>query len=201
MPRADLSILVLTLPDRAAFLTRLLGRLQPQVVPQVELLIATDEGEVTIGEKRNRILDASQGRYVCYVDDDDLVAPNYVAEILGAIQQAPDCVGFKTKRHVDGKAYGEAVHSIRYTKYVERYSRGFRSCLYERTPNHFNPVRRELAEQVRFQPWNCGEDRDYSTRLRPLLQTEVFVDQYLYEYYYRSRNTREHERVNRDQPH
>lgn len=193
-----LSILIPTIPDRADLLARLLARLEPQLVPSVEILLASDSGERSIGQKRNEMLDAAEGEYICFCDDDDLVAEDYIARILSALESRPDVVGFKLRRYVNGALRGEAIHSMRYTE--NRNLPSGDGEFFERMPNHLNPVRRELVLAVRFPPINQGEDTDYSKRLRPMLRTEAFIDAHLYDYLYRSPSRRQHELTNKARP-
>lgn len=183
MPK--LSILICSLESRAAQLAELLGTLSPQLTDDVELLIDVDNGEVPIGRKRNSLLNNAKGDFVCFVDDDDQVSPEYVSRILTALESEPDCVGFKLLFYVNSQNKGRAIHSLRFQAYGQKRIHGITE--YERTPNHLNPIRREIAVSVGFPELNRGEDTDFAVRVRPLLETEVFVDEFLYHYLYRSR--------------
>jgi hypothetical protein len=183
-------ILILTIPSRAEFLKTLMERLQPQLVPGVEVVTALDDGDVTIGAKRQSLIENATARYVCFVDDDDLVAPDYVARVMNIINRddAPDVVGFKLRHYIDGKLAGIAVHSYGAAGIaIQVPHRGVRR--HERLPNHLNPVRRELALAVGYKDRNTGEDGDFAQRLAKLRPRprEEFVDHHLYEYLYRSR--------------
>ena len=151
--------------------------------PAVRVLIRSeDRHEMTTGFKRNLLLDdAEDSRAVCFIDDDDSVHPGYLPSILNALDSRPDVVGFKARRFVEGRQIGEAIHSIRYKKSQTVAIGDW--IRYERVPNHLNPVRTELARGVRFKDITYGEDHDYANRLRPLLKTEKFIDNYLYDYY------------------
>lgn len=194
MAQPSLSILILTLECRQTLLTRLLSGLAPQITDEVELLVSCDNGNEPIGAKRQRLLQQSTGRYVCFIDDDDVVAPEYCRLLLDAIKANPDCVGFQVARWHDKQYLGIATHSI--TIAEEGETKRFREeWQFRRWPNHLNPIRATLARSVGFQPWNYGEDRDYAKRLRPLLKTEQFVEVVLYHYLLRSREQREGEIV------
>jgi len=180
-----LSILICHLAGRAAELVELLDVLQPQVSAYgdaVEIIIETDIGQATIGAKRNRLLDKAQGEYVAFVDDDDLVSEDYVERILAALEHRPACVGIEGV-YTQGRQRGRPrrfVHSIRYDRW---YSEGTGDAeVFYRPPNHLNPVARDLAATVRFADRSHGEDHDYSMRLRPLLQSEQFVEGPMYFY-------------------
>lgn len=181
----SLSILILSINSRADLLARLLETITPQLTPEVELLTLIDNGEKSIGAKRNELLDKSTGRYVCFVDDDDLVADDFVASITNAIKLDPDAVGFRLAYSVDGRYQADAIHSIRNRKWETVIRDGKR--VYLRTPNHLNPVRREIALRHRFPELNHGEDREFSQRIMPDISTEVFIDCVMYQYLYRSK--------------
>ena len=82
-----LSILICTLKGRDEYLNRVLQVLEPQKTDDVEILIESDERQMTIGQKRNKLLDRAIGDYICYVDDDDLVSVDYIEKILNFYQQ------------------------------------------------------------------------------------------------------------------
>lgn len=182
-----LSILVCTIPSRAGYLARLLSGLAPQIAPGAELLIASDAGEVSIGAKRQRLLEQARGEFVVFIDDDDTVADNYVARLLGAIRAHPDvdCVTFRSQRYCDGAYEAECIYSLanRTNDGCEERD-GVRT--YIRFPYHVTPVRRELALQVGFEELDHREDTDFAERLRPRLRSEVHLDDPLYTYWWRS---------------
>ena len=164
--------------------------------PGVQALALEDEGELTIGEKRQSLLASATAEYVCFIDDDDLVSTDYVRRIYAALTATdpPDVVGFRL-RYFEGAAMaGVAIHSYRAAEIPAHAPPGCHRQ--ERIPNHLNPVRRELALRVGYKRLNFGEDADYSKRLSELKPREVFIDGYLYDYIFRHPDTRRHERTN-----
>lgn len=190
-----LSILMPALKCREALRLRLMEILQPQLDSRVELLVDLDDGETCIGEKRNRLLLKARGEYVCSIDDDDLVPRDYVSRILHAVESGRDCIGFKVRRFSDGQDIGYSVNSLA-AQFYHKDPLGDGRSLYWRTPNHLNPIKRELAQRCRFPHQNFGEDAAFAKQVHPLLKTEVFLDECLYEYYYRTPMQRTGERVN-----
>ena len=171
-----LSILIASLECRAAPLAELLAELHRQIFQNadpwaVEIHIARDAGAQNVGVKRDALLRRARGRYVCFIDDDDMVAHTYIQDILDAGRAEPnaDCVVFAGRLEVDGRYVGPFDYSIAHRRYYQTANR------YYRTPNHLCPVKRELALAVGFAPLNCGEDTDYARRLYPLLKTEASV--------------------------
>ena len=172
----QLSILIPSLHRRHNMLSALLKELHRQIFTlenpwQVEIHVALDSGEKTVGEKRDCLLRQARGNYIAFIDDDDMVADSYITDILHAIRIAPDahCVVFAGRLEVDGVYAGPFDYSIAHKKYHQIGNQYFR------TPNHLCPVKRELALHVGFKAINCGEDTDYAVRLYPWLQTETSI--------------------------
>ena len=69
-----LSVLTCSLKSRSQVFKRLENILKKQIfnTNQVELLANIDNGEKTIGCKRNELLNAAKGQYVVFIDDDDI---------------------------------------------------------------------------------------------------------------------------------
>jgi glycosyltransferase involved in cell wall biosynthesis len=177
-PSHKLSILIPSLHSRKAVLDELLAVLNPQKVDGVEVVVVPDEGQMSIGQKRNMLLTQSKGEYVAFVDDDDMVPTDYVARILKALETNPDCTSL-TGKIVFSDGYSRPfIHSLRYDRWIDDHQ----GKVYYRPPNHLNAVRREIAVRVGFPPWNSGEDRYFSHHIRPLLKREEWIDGTLYEY-------------------
>lgn len=98
-----LSILIPTLPFRSQYLNRLLNELHHQITNNklnndIEILIFLDEFEHTIGEKRNILCQKSNGKYVLYCDDDDMVSSDFCKTIIDSLRyNSPDHLCFKQK--------------------------------------------------------------------------------------------------------
>ena len=176
-----LSILILTVPGREEKLEKLLSILNPQVTKDVEIVIEFDERVLSVGEKRNRALDRAQGRYICFVDDDDMVSPNYVKHILWIIGNTDvDCCALTGEITLNGGMPQKFIHSLKYKTWYEE-GEG-RDKIYYRNPNHLNVVKREIARRVRFIDISTGEDADYSKRLLKHLTVQGEIDPTLYYY-------------------
>ena len=186
MNAPKLSILICTLTARASLLAELMAVLQPQCVGQpVEVLTDEDNGEISIGTKRQHLLMRAQGEFVAYVDDDDLVSPTYVRDILEALARTPGATNCSLIGHLvqPGQQTLEFKHSTLYIEWATI------NGLYVRPPNHLNAVRRDLALQAGFTDVSWGEDKDYSMRLVNLqcLTVEAEVSNVLYIYRCRPR--------------
>jgi hypothetical protein len=184
-----LAILVPTLRSRRELLRRMMDRFQPQMSDRIGIWTLEDGGTETTGRKRQRLLETVDAPYVCFFDDDDVPAPTYCRDILDAIDGGVDVVGFKVRYFKDGFLEGRSIHSLASKSWSEGVGPdGLVSYL--RTPNHLNPIRREIALAVGYKSITLGEDADYSRRLFDRFgksMKEFFIDKFLYDYLYRTR--------------
>lgn len=181
-----LSILICTLPERNDSLINLKAQLYGQIIlsklkNEVEVIVLMDSGKMSIGEKRNKLLGMATGKYVCFIDDDDLVHENYVKLIVDAVKEAPDVVNIHLKHFLDGKFFGDTIHSLAYSKWINRENKDGTWNFY-RNPNHLNPVKHELALKAGFPAISDGEDKAYSMKLLKYLKTSATIDEPVYFY-------------------
>ncbi len=177
-----LSILIRTIVGREDKFNMLFHRLQCQSYAEneVEFLIEKDNKELSTGLKAQKLLERAKGKYVVFIDDDDMVHIEYIPKILAAIKNKPDCIGFLVECHnLPGRM---AAVSNRFEKW-ESNKYGFD---YVRTIHHLCPIKREIALQIGYKDIRCGEDADYSLRLKQsgLLKTEEFINEVMYHYLY-----------------
>lgn len=182
-----LSILILSLNRRKHYLNKLKNILEPQLNDNVEVLYSIDDGEKSIGTKRNELLNDAIGDYICFVDDDDLISNDYVEKILKATETNPDTIGIHLLHKEDGILRGLTYHSLKYDKWWDEPNKNNPTLKnYYRNPNHLNPVKREYAIQVGFPEINNGEDRWYSQNILKFLKTEEYIETPIYEYLVRT---------------
>lgn len=174
--KMKLSILIASLVEREHYLKRILSILESQLTPDVELVVEIDNREITIGAKRQKLLERAKGDYVCHVDEDDIIPPYYVSEILKVIESEPDCVAINGIVTVGGKNPVPFYHSIKYDSWFSK------EGIFYRCPNHINPVKRELALIAGFEDFKSGTDHGFSMRLRPLLKMETIIENCFYYY-------------------
>ncbi len=178
-PMHKLSILIPSLEERKPKLEQLKAELANQIGKRnVEVLSLSDNRQMSIGQKRNMLLTQSTGEYVAFVDDDDTVSPDYIEKVLNALTKNPDCSSL-TGEIVFSDGYSRPfIHSLRYTQWIDDHE----GKVYYRPPNHLNAVRRAIAVQVGFPPWNSGEDRSFSMGIRHYLKKEEWIEGVIYNY-------------------
>jgi len=164
-------------------LARLKGILEPQMTNEVEVLVSIDNGEMSIGGKRNKLLKESKGEYVCFIDDDDIVSDDYIPQILAGCDTGVDCISFRTIYKLNDGIPNTVYNSLQITEWwdcADPKTPGAK--IYFRCPQHLTPVKREFALNTLFPETNMGEDHAYSQKLTPQLKTEYVIPKPLYFY-------------------
>lgn len=184
------TIAVLTIPERKLLLERLLARLKPQLNDQIVLKIY-DDTVATVGAKRQKALDECKTSYINFIDDDDLVPSYYVSKLLDKLKYLPDGVGFRGIITSNNIKPVEFVHRAG-LKYIDKVFRSSDCYIFHRPLNHLNPVKTEIAQQIGFKDWWTYSDKDYSVRMAEsgLITDDVFIDEFLYFYQYRTKNVK-----------
>jgi glycosyltransferase involved in cell wall biosynthesis len=181
-----LTILIPTLPDRKEFLDRLMTKIQDQATDEIEVMI-DDDTIATTGAKRNRLIDQCETEWCVFIDDDDLIADDYIEKHLRILRNYPktDAIGFKGKITTNGRNSQDFIIKVG-LNYVEDKSTG--KTVYLRPINHICVIRTEIARKVRFPDLIFAEDYDYAIRLAEsgLIKDHEFIDEFMYYYLYRS---------------
>lgn len=179
-----LSILIPTVKEREHEFDSLWWDLVLQIQDYrdlVELGYLCDNKEMTIGEKRNKLYDMATGLYSIQIDDDDQMAPGWVAKVIKAMKTKPDCITYQEKCIIDGK-YFSSNHSLRYGDWWEKVD-GFD---YVRTPFMKDVIKTEICKSVLVPHTRFGEDHAWSRLLKPHLSSEVHIDEEIYHYIHNS---------------
>lgn len=183
------TILVPTIGQREDLFMRLMNVLTPQLDAYgggVRVLAWRNNGAPSLGHIRDGLVRAAGSEYVSFVDDDDLVPNYYVSEIMSALRERPDHVGFQLDYSTDGVGHEIVDHSIRHG----RWHRGYDGQLL-RDLTHIDPIRRDLAMWGSFvtnRP-HRAEDRHWVKQVRQHIATEVYIDKIMYYYLWRQDTT------------
>jgi glycosyltransferase involved in cell wall biosynthesis len=181
-----LSVCIATIPERAEMFSALLDVLGRNYTLWQLIIDDRPRGTVSIGAKRQAMVEECTGDYIVHLDDDDIVPPDYIATILKALESNPDCVGHFEL--VEG--HGPIPLIAKWTKDAPGWVSGAQAMrqkvAYLRTPFHKTPIRADIVRAIGFKDMHFGEDKDFSDRLRQarLIKTEVFIPRVLYTYRY-----------------
>ena len=165
-------------------LTALLAELNRQIIENgyekdVEILVDDDDKKF-LGTKRKEMLSKAQGLFTCAIDDDDWISENYVRLIVEAIKNNPTVDNLKINGiiTIDGENPKKWIISCHFEDWFEE------EGVYYRTPNHICPIKTELVRIAGFDEVAWGEDYPFSQRIKPLVKSEVEIEEPLYFYQY-----------------
>lgn len=151
---------------------------QANMFEGVEVLALVDNKKRTVGAKRNDLINIANGAYVAFVDDDDMVEHNYVGLLLAKIKSGVDCIVFDAVRYVNRIADKRVKYGIQYRKDSED------SECYYRIPNHLMCIKRSIALSTPFKNISFGEDAQWAREILYKIQTQEYIPEVLYHYYY-----------------
>jgi hypothetical protein len=152
---------------------------------RVEIRVACDNREKSVGTKRDELLKSAKGKYVSFVDDDDDLTDAYFEDALACIQG-----GFHVCRLRGQMSEYTFTHSID-NKLNEPMARG---DVFLRPPNHLNVMLTDMANFVSFREATYGEDLDWAIRVAKtgFLRTEYQSDDTRIHYIYNLGNRKVH---------
>lgn len=181
-PKYEWAILIPTIPSRKNMLKNLHAALRKQIEQnnlkdKVKVVILSDNEKMSIGAKRNKLLEMANSKYVSFIDDDDTVSADYVFRLYDLLKEEPDAIEFyATFKN------GETRLPITFSHKIKDYQQD--SSGFYRPIGHLNVINRTIAMQIGFDDTSNGEDRKFSETLakRGLLEKIEKADDFLYLY-------------------
>ena len=184
-----LSVLMPTIPERYEMFSRLRLAVELQikktykihpVLGMVEIIYDQGkkykDGGPSIGQKRQALLEKAKGDYVCFLDDDESIAPNYVEELLRLCYENPDIGTFSSISKLDN-FWCVVIMSLEH----EQNQQVFPGIVL-RKPWHICPVKREIALNAKFPDSNYGEDWVWSEEVLKGCKEEKNTKAILHQY-------------------
>jgi glycosyltransferase involved in cell wall biosynthesis len=171
----DFSILIPTLHSRKKLFDKVLSEVQRQIneitEAKIEVLYEVDNRELTLGAKRNLLISRASGTYCCFVDDDDIISPNYLKTFLPMLEDDYDCASIVGAYYHNGNFIKLFYHSLDVKEWYETDDR------YWRSPSPLNMIKTEICKKVQYADIRDTEDHEFSKRLitSGLLQKEYKI--------------------------
>lgn len=190
-----ISICIPTIYGREHSFNLLLSEIENQIIncnakDKVEIIIEKDNKEISIGQKRNNMYLKCKGKYSVHIDDDDMISPDYVEQILKAAESNKDCITYIENCNIDGYQ-SKSLFTLTFSNWMDLMS-PINGCIRVRTPFFKTPIKTELCKLVKVNDMRYAEDIDFSERIYPLLKSEEFINKEMYFYQYKKtdHNTR-----------
>ena len=147
---------------------------------QVEMIIDCSkrflEGGKSIGEKREGLKLLAKGDYVCFLDDDEDVSPDYVETLLRLCNENEDVCTF---RNISKLANNWALIDMSIYNSNEQLNP---DRITKREPWHICPVRNDYAQLYSFTDLNYGEDWMWFKNVLNHCKTEAKTDKIIHQY-------------------
>lgn len=185
-----LSILIPTIPDRAAMFNNLWRELWEQrealseqhpSLSSVEILYDQSApfllGGPSIGKKRTDLVNAAKGVYLAFLDDDESIAPNYVESLVRLCLQGADVVTFRAMAKL--KDFWGIVDMRLVYKVNDQMTPEY---TVRRPPWHTCPVKSKYAKLYEFNDKNNAEDFEWMEKVLRHCTTEAHTDKILFQY-------------------
>lgn len=178
------TVMILSIPSRIEkYYLPLQAHLEKQIKDgSVEVLTLIDNKSMTIGEKRQALLNAARGRWMGFLDDDDMVSDDYVESLTKAMLENPaDVITFDQHCSVNGEEFNV---NFRIGNPHEPFVPGSGIPVIKRPPYHMCFWRSKIAKNIPFRPSSYGEDLDWVMRMIPYVTSETHLDKVLHHYRY-----------------
>src|SRR5882757_8652746 len=182
MSQPILSVLIPTVIGRERSFGSLIDEFRSQIgaydlFDVVEVMVARDNKEITIGKKRENLYKFAKGLYSVQWDDDDFIHPKGLQLIVDALKSNPEipCVTYKESCMMNG-IYKSSNHSITYFQWMDN-SDGYD---YVRCPFYKDVIRTDIARLVPFPDIRYNEDEQWSMALREFLNAEIHINEEVY---------------------
>lgn len=177
-------IMICSIPHRDRTMHELLAELDTQMQPGVGVITFRDNLQTQYGAKIAAMIAYSDADYVSCIDDDDLVAPDFIRRVQAALEEKPDYVGFRVRFTADGDLQKTVEHSLRHRVWETR------EDMIVRDIAQFNPIRRELALLGTWEGGYAAEARwANEVRASGKCVTEAFIADEMYYYRHQGGDT------------
>jgi glycosyltransferase involved in cell wall biosynthesis len=195
MNEIKLTIGIPSIPSRIRIgLEPLISKLQSQIKDRkdVEILSILDNKCMSIGRKRQALFQLAQGKYSCILDDDDDVYPNFIEEVLSAIEKNDvDVITYEQEADIDGKILYviPSIHNVTKETSSPVYDEKTSRWIIKRRPWHWCCWKNSIRKRSFFTNSNWGEDGLFAEMATSFSKTEFFIPKPLVKYVFRQSAT------------
>lgn len=157
----DVSFLIPTISGRENSLLTLqtsihekMSRLAPEIRYTIDL--AYDNRSMSIGLKRQALLQGAKGKYSAFIDDDDDITDAYIEDLVQTIRGSYHVM--RLRGRIEPYTFNHSLDiSLNSPMAIEE--------VFVRPPNHLNPILSDVAKLINFNDAMRGEDLDWTLRM------------------------------------
>lgn len=188
-----LSILIPSIPKRYGILAKLAGELYKQKLymqtfhsslGEIEIIVDGSErfldGGLSIGKKREKLVTEANGKYLCFLDDDEQIAPNYLETLVRLCIQDKDVCTFRSLAKLDN--YWTVINME--LGFMNEDATPIR--VVNRNAWHVCPVKSKWAKLHTFDDINYGEDWKWFEQVLKHCETQAHTDAVIHSYQHSS---------------
>jgi len=157
----DWSVLIPTMPGREESFRALVSSIHEKIARicpdiRVEMCVAFDNRETSIGMKRQHLLTQAKGKYLSFIDDDDEITDAYIEDLYETIR------GSYSVMRLRGR-----IDPYTFTHSLENPITGMMASgeVFLRPPNHLNPMMTDIARFIPYKDAFRGEDLEWTLRM------------------------------------
>lgn len=173
-----LTIAIPTIQQRKDIFNELLLELKRQSEPygdEIEIIWLSDNKEITIGAKRQKLNDMAKGKYVVQWDDDDWIHQQGIDMIMSHIRSDIDVISYNYSCDIginNGTNYNRDVSIEHNNKLIDD--------VFYVTPDCKNPIKKEIIDKVKFRDSSWSEEFYFKIEIQSLLKTEHKINENIY---------------------
>jgi len=179
MNQPQLSILIPSIPSRASKMIALIDKLQTLIGDKkIEILCLIDNKCKSIGEKRDNLVQASTGKYIMFVDDDDDIT--HLNSVYSATYFNFDVITFKSEcLNADGSTF---IVTHKLGNPIEHNCDENGNYLDCKRPPFHNCAWHNKFKKFHFPFVSYAEDWGWIKQFIDLAETEYFINEIIYKY-------------------
>jgi len=150
----------------------------PPLTPEQASALFKNLGKLTAAEKleASELLDMAQGEYVCFLDDDEWISPDYIETLLRLVYFNPDVATFRSLAMLENNW---ALIDMSIANENEQINP---DTITLRKPWHVCPVKSEIAKTIEFSELNYGEDWVWFEQVLELCNSQQHTDRIIHNY-------------------
>lgn len=185
-----LSILVASTPERHEMFTRLYNEVYRQItyvhtthpsLGRVEVLVDDSprflDGGLSVGKKREALVKRAEGKYLCFLDSDESISPDYVETLVRLCIKDQDVCTFRAIAKLS--TFWALIDMRLAFKVNDQINPDY---TVRRSAWHLCPVRSVFAKLVDFNDKNNAEDYEWMEKVLTRCVSEAHTDKIIFQY-------------------